>query len=83
MKSTDVSKAVWIQSGRLPVWKSLGNAILSIVIVAMGAPLGREGAPKQVAAVIASYLSDVNAFNSAANSSSCGLWSRSRNGCSL
>jgi H+/Cl- antiporter ClcA len=36
----------------------VGSALLSIVVVGMGASLGREGAPKQVGAVIANVLSD-------------------------
>ena len=43
--SIDVTAAIWFQAGRMPAWRTLGTAVLSIVIVAMGAPLGREGAP--------------------------------------
>jgi CIC family chloride channel protein len=49
--SIDVTAAIWFQAGRMPPWRTLGTAVLSIVIVAMGAPLGREGAPKQFGVV--------------------------------
>jgi chloride channel protein, CIC family len=55
--SIDVTSAIWFQAGRLPVWRTLGSAVLSIVIVGMGAPLGREGAPKQFGAVFGNLFS--------------------------
>jgi H+/Cl- antiporter ClcA len=36
----------------------LGSAVLSVVVVGMGASLGREGAPKQAGAVAANLISD-------------------------
>ena len=56
--SIDIAEAIWFSAGRLPAVRTLGSAILSIVIVGMGASLGREGAPKQAGAVIANALSD-------------------------
>ncbi len=53
----DIVEAITRFAGRLPVIRTLGSALLSIVVVAMGASLGREGAPKQVGAVIACVLS--------------------------
>jgi chloride channel protein, CIC family len=55
--SIDVTSAIWFQAGRLPAWRTLGSAVLSIVIVGMGAPLGREGAPKQFGAVFGNLFS--------------------------
>jgi len=49
----DIIAAITEFAGRLPVLRTLGTAVLSIVVVAMGASLGREGAPKQVGAVLA------------------------------
>ncbi len=49
--SIDVTAAIWFQAGRMPPWRTLYTAVLSIVIVAMGVPLGREGAPKQFGVV--------------------------------
>jgi H+/Cl- antiporter ClcA len=53
-----LSSGIWFHSGRLPLARTFANAILSIVIVGLGASLGREAAPKEVAAAIASSLSD-------------------------
>ena len=53
----DVTAAIWFQAGRMPAWRALGTAVLSIVIVGMGAPLGREGAPKQFGAVFGNLFS--------------------------
>ena len=39
--------------------RTLGSAVLSIVIVGMGAPLGREGGPKQFGAVFGNLASDL------------------------
>jgi chloride channel protein, CIC family len=54
----DITEAITFHSGRLPTLRTLGSALLAIVIVGMGASLGREGAPKQTGAVIADALSD-------------------------
>ena len=54
----DISAAIWFQAGRLPALRTLGSATLSVVIVGMGAALGREGAPKQAGAVIANAMAD-------------------------
>src|SRR5215467_10896576 len=54
----DVTSAIWLHAGRLPRLRTLGSAVLSIVVVGMGASLGREGAPKQAGAVIANTASD-------------------------
>jgi CIC family chloride channel protein len=54
----DITAAIWFSGGRLPALRTLGSAALSVVIVGMGASLGREGAPKQAGAVIANALSD-------------------------
>jgi H+/Cl- antiporter ClcA len=54
----DISEAISLFAGRLPAWRTLGSALLSVVLVGMGASLGREGAPKQAGAVVANSLSD-------------------------
>ncbi len=56
--SIDITAAIWFHAGRLPTVRTLGSAVLSVLIVGMGASLGREGAPKQAGAVIANVLSD-------------------------
>jgi len=54
----DITEAITRHAGRLPALRTLGSALLSIVVVAMGAALGREGAAKQSGAVVANALSD-------------------------
>jgi H+/Cl- antiporter ClcA len=54
----DTTAAIWFYAGRMPPLRTLGSAVLSVIIVGMGASLGREGAPKQVGAVLANLLSD-------------------------
>jgi CIC family chloride channel protein len=44
----DITEAITECAGRLPALRTLGTALLSILVVGMGASLGREGAPKQV-----------------------------------
>lgn len=54
----DIATAIWFTAGRMPALRTIGSAILSVIIVGMGASLGREGAPKQAGAVIANQLAD-------------------------
>jgi chloride channel protein, CIC family len=54
----DTTAAIWFHAGRMPAWRTLGSALLSVVIVGMGVSLGREGAPKQAGAVFANFFSD-------------------------
>jgi CIC family chloride channel protein len=54
----DITEAISEHAGRLSARRTLGSAVLSILVVGMGASLGREGAPKQVGAVLADALSD-------------------------
>jgi H+/Cl- antiporter ClcA len=54
----DTTAAIWFHAGRLPELRTLGSAVLSVVIVGMGASLGREGAPKQVGAVFANLFAN-------------------------
>ena len=51
-----LDEAIWFHAGRMPVFRTLLNAVTSIVIVAMGASLGREAAPKQVGAVLGGIM---------------------------
>jgi chloride channel protein, CIC family len=61
--SIDITEAIWFSAGRLPALRTLGSAVLSVIVVGMGASLGREGAPKQAGAVIANALSDKGGFS--------------------
>jgi H+/Cl- antiporter ClcA len=61
----DTTAAIWFHAGRMPAWRTLGSAVLSIFDVAMGASMGREGAPKQAGAVFANLFADIQASPSA------------------
>jgi chloride channel protein, CIC family len=61
--SIDVTAAIWFQAGRMPAWRTLGTAVLSILIVAMGVPLGREGAPKQFGVVFGNLFSSLQTLS--------------------
>jgi chloride channel protein, CIC family len=54
----DIAEAIWFYAGRLPSLRTLASSILSVIVVGMGASLGREGAPKQAGAVFANFFSD-------------------------
>ena len=54
----DTTAAIWFHAGRMPAWRTLGSALLSVIIVGMGVSLGREGAPKQAGAVMANFFSN-------------------------
>ena len=54
----EVSEALWLRAGRVPLLGGFARAVESIVIVGLGASLGREAAPQQVGAAVASALSD-------------------------
>jgi CIC family chloride channel protein len=54
----EVSEALWLREARVPLLASIARAIQSIVIVALGASLGREAAPQQVGAAVAGWLSE-------------------------
>lgn len=55
----EVAAAIWFHAGRMPPIATIARAILSIVIVGMGASVGREAAPKQFGALVADMLSDL------------------------
>jgi chloride channel protein, CIC family len=54
----DTTAAIWFYAGRMPALRTLGSAVLSVLIVGLGVSLGREGAPKQAGAVFANFFSD-------------------------
>lgn len=54
----EITAAIWFSAGRLPALRTLGSAVLSVVVVGMGVSLGREGAPKQAGAVLANLFAD-------------------------
>ncbi|HTV56773.1 MAG TPA: chloride channel protein, partial [Terriglobia bacterium] len=54
----DTTAAIWFHAGRMPALRTLGSAVLSVLIVGLGVSLGREGAPKQAGAIFANWFSD-------------------------
>lgn len=52
-----ISKAVKANDPRMPVISTLAHALLQIITVALGSPLGREVAPREVGATFAGWLS--------------------------
>jgi H+/Cl- antiporter ClcA len=54
----EISEALWLRGASLPLLGSLVRSVHSIVVVALGASLGREAAPQRTGAAIASSLSE-------------------------
>ncbi|MCW6511722.1 chloride channel protein [Lichenifustis flavocetrariae] len=67
----DITAAIWFHAERLPSLRTLGSKMLLVVIVGMGASLGREGAPKQAGAVAANAFCD----RAGLSTSDGGFWS--------
>ncbi len=61
----ELNERIWFHSGRMPTVRTIIQAVFSIVLVGMGASLGRESAPKQTGAAIASWLSRTGHLTSA------------------
>jgi CIC family chloride channel protein len=57
-KGLGLNEAIWRNSGRLPEYKLTIGGLLSIIIVGLGAAVGREGALKQFGALVGCKLSD-------------------------
>jgi CIC family chloride channel protein len=55
---TEVTEAIWLRSGKLPLFSSLARGVLSIVTVGMGVSLGREAAPQLAGAAFGSRLAE-------------------------
>ncbi len=53
-----IIEAIWVQQGRLQLGRAILRAVISIVAVATGASLGREGALLQTGAASGSWLAD-------------------------
>ena len=54
---SDVDDAVWTGDGRLSFRRCLGTSVISEVVIAMGASIGREQAPKLMGAASGSVVS--------------------------
>jgi chloride channel protein, CIC family len=55
-QKTGVEDAVWTSDGSLGWGRSLGTAVISEVVIGMGASLGREAAPRLLGAVAGNLL---------------------------
>jgi len=53
-----IIEAIWVHQGRLQLGRAVLRGVVSIVAVAMGASLGREGALIQTGAAAGSWLAD-------------------------
>ena len=54
----EVTEAIWHKQGQFEAAPTIAKSVLSIVIVGMGAALGREAALKNIGAVVAGKLCD-------------------------
>ena len=50
-RNTDLDDVVWTARGRLSLRRSAGTSVISEIVIAMGASLGREAAPKLMGGV--------------------------------
>ena len=57
-RGPSLNEAIWKYSGRLPERKMTVGAFLSIIIVGMGAAIGREAALKHAGALVGTRLAD-------------------------
>ncbi|GEL22870.1 chloride channel protein [Pseudonocardia sulfidoxydans NBRC 16205] len=55
-KASEVDDAIWRGDGTLSVARSTGTSVLSVIVVGLGASLGREAAPKLMGGVCGSIL---------------------------
>nr|WP_239556630.1 chloride channel protein [Dyella flava] len=53
----NVPTALKSDDPRTPIFSTIANALLQIITVGLGSPLGREGAPREVGATFAGWLS--------------------------
>ena len=51
-----IKKAVTDPESRIPVWTTLSHGLLQIITVALGSPLGREVAPREISAAGATRI---------------------------
>jgi H+/Cl- antiporter ClcA len=51
-----VANALQSDDPRTPIFSTVANAVLQIITVGLGSPLGREGAPREVGATFAGWL---------------------------
>ncbi|ATB43425.1 chloride channel protein [Cystobacter fuscus] len=54
--TASIIESIWVKSGRMQLPRTLFRGVVSIIVVALGAPLGREGALLQSGAATGSAL---------------------------
>ena len=54
-----LTRAIWRNDGELPLFSTLYKGVLSIIVVGLGAAVGREAAPKEIGAAFAARFSDL------------------------
>jgi H+/Cl- antiporter ClcA len=59
-----IAKAIAPDAPKMPLLSTLVHDLLQIITVALGSPLGREVAPRELGAVLASWLADRAALSS-------------------
>ena len=52
-----IETAIAAEDPRMPLWTTTAEALLQIVTVALGSPLGREVAPREIGAMFAGWVS--------------------------
>ena len=62
-RARGVSDAVWRPDGRMGLARTGLDGVLQIVVVGMGASLGREGAPREISAALASRLAELTGLS--------------------
>lgn len=58
-REANVSRAIWKEQGDVPLGGAVYTGILSIILVGLGAAVGREAAPKEIGAALGSRFSDL------------------------
>jgi len=56
-RESNVSHAIWRENGAIPLAGALYKGVLSIILVGLGASVGREAAPKEIGAALAARFS--------------------------
>jgi chloride channel protein, CIC family len=62
-KSISIDRAIWKNTGHLPFVQGLCVAVLSMVLVGLGEPLGRERSVKQAGSLFGSKLAELAKLN--------------------
>ncbi len=57
-RKSEVDEVLWTGQGRLSLRRSTGTAVLSEIVIGLGASLGREAAPKLLGAVAGNLLAE-------------------------